>query len=602
MAVTIMKQTILMLLCLFITVSAAIHEPQVYEILNEPLPELVRTARHSDGIQINYFPPVFNFRAANQQDFLKAKYLRQQKIDSNTLRNGKLLQLNPDESFERQRKEPVHIKQFSDAIGQKENDWKPIQPKFLSPVKKQKVFDLDLAASEDYEEKVVKPVDVKSERQDVQMGVIYVQPEILKSNLGLDAKVVQEILKNSAPELTNLKPTNFQINELQGLLGQNPQLQLQGLQKLLGEMPVVERQLPVPGAKSVQIQVQHNGSPALESADPQIQSIQNQLDAVNKARADALLAAAQKQAEAHVQAQHQAIALAQKKAEQEVLAKIAAHNKGIAPLNPGHLAEPLPTPSPIIISSTESPQLYSISSTVASEEVEEEEEEDEVQTQLVQSEKNVNLEQGNPIVTPSPSYDRLYAPSFNDLRENSTRGLYQSLPLTRVEVGSPKFQLLTTLPAYPQESVYAPGQSQRYIPISSTTLAPILHDDIEPHHVSPDSSRQAIVQLTKTNGADTSRSLIDPHLYSGQDVHQYAAKYAFGYRVVDEKTGNDFGHEEERDGHNTKGHYFVLLPDGRRQKVDYFVDGNGYHARVSYDGVSKHPYAASLLAKRSNKS
>lgn len=30
--------------------------------------------------------------------------------------------------------------------------------------------------------------------------------------------------------------------------------------------------------------------------------------------------------------------------------------------------------------------------------------------------------------------------------------------------------------------------------------------------------------------------------------------------------------------------YFVQLPDGRRLKVDYFVDDTGYHPSVSYEG------------------
>lgn len=46
-----------------------------------------------------------------------------------------------------------------------------------------------------------------------------------------------------------------------------------------------------------------------------------------------------------------------------------------------------------------------------------------------------------------------------------------------------------------------------------------------------------------------------------------------------------FGHSENRKGDSTKGRYFVQLPDGRLQTVDYYVDGySGYVARVSYDG------------------
>ncbi|XP_046751523.1 uncharacterized protein LOC124414590 [Diprion similis] len=73
---------------------------------------------------------------------------------------------------------------------------------------------------------------------------------------------------------------------------------------------------------------------------------------------------------------------------------------------------------------------------------------------------------------------------------------------------------------------------------------------------------------------------------SGEDNDRgvdYAAKYDFGYHVKDYKSGNNFGHEEARDGLVTNGRYYVLLPDGRVQNVKYRVDENGYHAKVSYE-------------------
>ena len=52
------------------------------------------------------------------------------------------------------------------------------------------------------------------------------------------------------------------------------------------------------------------------------------------------------------------------------------------------------------------------------------------------------------------------------------------------------------------------------------------------------------------------------------------------------------GQYEARDGEYTKGNYNVVLPDGRRQNVDYKVDGySGYVADVTYDGYAK-AYAA----------
>ncbi|XP_068205895.1 pro-resilin-like [Palaemon carinicauda] len=61
------------------------------------------------------------------------------------------------------------------------------------------------------------------------------------------------------------------------------------------------------------------------------------------------------------------------------------------------------------------------------------------------------------------------------------------------------------------------------------------------------------------------------------------AVYEYKYGVQDDLTGNDFGHEEARDGYLTNGQYFVLLPDGRIQTVQYTVNGDeGYVANVAY--------------------
>ena len=71
---------------------------------------------------------------------------------------------------------------------------------------------------------------------------------------------------------------------------------------------------------------------------------------------------------------------------------------------------------------------------------------------------------------------------------------------------------------------------------------------------------------------------------------QAPAKYAFDYAVKDEYSGNDYGHQETRDGYDTKGSYFVALPDGRVQKVTYYVNGkSGYVAEVSYEGEATYP-------------
>jgi len=71
---------------------------------------------------------------------------------------------------------------------------------------------------------------------------------------------------------------------------------------------------------------------------------------------------------------------------------------------------------------------------------------------------------------------------------------------------------------------------------------------------------------------------------------EYASKYAFGYRIRDFHTGNDFGHKQNRDLHGvTRGQYHILLPDGRIQNVIYHADDTGFHADVSFEsGKPRH--------------
>ena len=67
-------------------------------------------------------------------------------------------------------------------------------------------------------------------------------------------------------------------------------------------------------------------------------------------------------------------------------------------------------------------------------------------------------------------------------------------------------------------------------------------------------------------------------------------KYTFDYAVKDDYYGANFNAQESRDGYNTQGAYYVALPDGRTQKVTYYVDGDsGYVAEVSYEGEAQYP-------------
>ncbi|XP_071536004.1 cuticle protein 19.8-like [Panulirus ornatus] len=81
-----------------------------------------------------------------------------------------------------------------------------------------------------------------------------------------------------------------------------------------------------------------------------------------------------------------------------------------------------------------------------------------------------------------------------------------------------------------------------------------------------------------------------PHSYSSPVVYQDTPpQYNSQYAVKDDYSGNDFGHQESRDGYDTQGTYYVQLSDGRLQRVNYYVNGDsGYVAEVSYEGEAQY--------------
>ena len=60
--------------------------------------------------------------------------------------------------------------------------------------------------------------------------------------------------------------------------------------------------------------------------------------------------------------------------------------------------------------------------------------------------------------------------------------------------------------------------------------------------------------------------------------------------MKDEASYNNFGHQENSDGKAVTGSYFVNLPDGRLQNVNYKADDYGYVADVQYTGEVKYDY------------
>ncbi|XP_068238934.1 uncharacterized protein [Palaemon carinicauda] len=47
--------------------------------------------------------------------------------------------------------------------------------------------------------------------------------------------------------------------------------------------------------------------------------------------------------------------------------------------------------------------------------------------------------------------------------------------------------------------------------------------------------------------------------YAPPPSHEEPAKYDFNYAVKDDYSGNDFGHQEARDGYDTQGSYYICL-------------------------------------------
>lgn len=88
-------------------------------------------------------------------------------------------------------------------------------------------------------------------------------------------------------------------------------------------------------------------------------------------------------------------------------------------------------------------------------------------------------------------------------------------------------------------------------------------------------SNTAFVQLSK------------PLLY----LLQGPVSYQFEYKVEDEEAAVDFGHEEAHEGDVAMGKYFVLLPDGRKQTVEYTADTEGFKPMITYEDTQNGGYA-----------
>ncbi|CAL4122610.1 unnamed protein product [Meganyctiphanes norvegica] len=85
--------------------------------------------------------------------------------------------------------------------------------------------------------------------------------------------------------------------------------------------------------------------------------------------------------------------------------------------------------------------------------------------------------------------------------------------------------------------------------------------------------------------------------HHGVGHHSSPAQYGFDYAVHDDYSGNQFGHSETRDGYKVEGTYYVHLPDGRVQTVNYYADETGYHPTVVYEGTATYHQGGSHHAE-----
>ena len=83
------------------------------------------------------------------------------------------------------------------------------------------------------------------------------------------------------------------------------------------------------------------------------------------------------------------------------------------------------------------------------------------------------------------------------------------------------------------------------------------------------------------------------------------AKYQFQWSVDDEdydKRQLKYGHKEARDGAHTRGQYYILLPDTRLMRVEYYADDTGYHPTITFEGTAVYPETAGYARGRQSRS
>ncbi|XP_060519594.1 pro-resilin-like [Cylas formicarius] len=176
-----------------------------------------------------------------------------------------------------------------------------------------------------------------------------------------------------------------------------------------------------------------------------------------------------------------------------------------------------------------------------------------------------------------------------------TPGQTQALIRPNVQYGAPNPTYGAPRPTYgpPAPSYGAPSSSygiptSTYGPPTTTYGAP---STPSPSYGAPSTSYGTPIRPGAEYGVpNVGQAYLPPssgggYGSGGYDDQSEPANYEFEYHVQDAQSGNDFGHKEQRQGDVAQGKYFVLLPDGRLQTVEYTADTGGYKPRISYQQV-----------------